>query len=107
MTEPFTVAESLAATPVIPNPHPDGKPWAKCCTSLSDNQAACQCYMKKPEVGPSRHDAMMLADGRSYFSSINSLLAEKGRFFCVHRTTDDGFHRECAGWAAKITGNRP
>lgn len=83
-------------------PHPDGKPWSKCCTGPYDTETKCRCFMKKPKRNKSRFD-LGWADGELGIRLKNL----KQRFFCVHRETDDGYHRECAGWAAKITGNRP
>lgn len=103
MMAPITETESVCVGNQPLNPHPDGKPWTKCCRSLEDNSIQCQCFMKKPPANKSRFQIFV------NFGSgiIKGLMTEKGRFFCVHRSTDDGFHRECAGWAAKITGNRP
>lgn len=76
-------------------PHPDGQPWSKCCRGRNDNEYGCQCFMKKPRNAPSRNDSFA-------YSCVRDLKAEGGRFFCIHRETTDGFHRECAGWAAKF-----
>lgn len=101
-TAPVTAAELTSVAGHKLQPHPDGKPWGKCCTSPQDNNFECQCFMKKPANNSSRYEEMC-----KFNTDVVQLVAEKGRFFCVHRKTDDGFHRECAGWAAKITGNRP
>lgn len=104
-----TLAEAEAANNFKLKPHPDGKPWIKCCAGpeLSGREGSCQCLMRKAADGKSRYENSLNADGMSNFYSLNRLRTEMGRFFCVHRSTDDGFHRECAGWAAKITGNKP
>lgn len=102
MTAPVTVAESNAIGGEKINPAPDGRPWDKCCSHPNDDNFGCQCFMKKPANHNSRFDWHIKMVG----SVIHRLLDEKGRFFCIHRT-DGEYHRECAGWAAKITGNRP
>lgn len=93
------------------HPHPDGKPWAKCCNGTGetgpDTNSSCQCFMKKPRNRKSRFEGSKKSNGSSSFPGIDDLIREKGRFFCCHRLTEDGYHRECAGWAAKITGNKP
>src|SRR5688572_5935380 len=112
LTETETKANSVSGS--LPAPHPDEKPWVKCCTSKApgtiypspDDDYSCQCLMKKPRNGQSRFDAHLDETGKSKFSSVEELIKENGRFFCCHRKTDDGFHRECAGWAAKITKNK-
>ncbi len=114
MVAPLTQAE-LDIVPIRPNPHPDGHPWAKCCGTKTD--VNCMCLMRKPKNEPSRFRKML--DNLYQFNpfSQNALsqiarrkllkcVAEKGRFFCIHRM-DGEYHRECAGWAAKITGNKP
>lgn len=101
MVKPVTQAEQDALSTHKLNPHPDGKPWVKCCRdSKRDNDRSCQCFMKKPRGRPSRFE---------YFIRWNSPVAKKvrelaetrQRFFCVHRKDGD-YHRECAGWAAKF-----
>lgn len=82
-------------------PHPDGQPWTKCCKANDDTTTCCQCFMKKPKAAPSRYEKHRSQTPHDY-PSIDSLEAEGGRFFCMHRLTEDGFNRECAGWFAKI-----
>ena len=90
----------------LPQPHPDGKPWDKCCTSIIDSPSGCQCLMKRPQfAGKSRFTEIMaggFGGSNQGKKALQSVIDTKGRFFCVHRKTDDGFHRECAGWAAKF-----
>jgi len=85
-------------------PHPDGKPWDKCCSSEDDTDYFCQCFMKKPRKGTSRYerDVNGRKYGRGIWPLVERLENEGGRFFCIHRKTDDGYHRECAGWFAKV-----
>lgn len=104
-------------------PHPDGKAWGTCCRSGGpkdlaairvfkianggerDTDTTCQCFMRKPPKGKSRFDSYRNNQGGSAFDHVDQLIKEKGRFFCCHRLTVDGYHRECAGWAARITHN--
>ena len=102
-------------------PHPDGKPWPKCCGKPGDDSdlfGGCKCFVRKPPDKESRLDRVLAGDPSMKFPSgfrptseeeyqkivaeTKQCIAENGRFFCVHRSTDDGFHRECAGWAAKF-----
>jgi hypothetical protein len=108
MVQPLTEAEKATVTgyqgPEV-TPHPDGKPWDKCCGDKNTLNSAghansCQCFMRKPRNAPSRFSNL------ASFDSVKALIKESGRFFCCHRTTDDGFHRECAGWAAKFTKHK-
>lgn len=111
MTILLTKAEKSICYGYQIKPHPDGKPWAKCCESgpgsigLKDTDSSCQCFMRKPKIGPSRYEGSLM-HGSSHYSYVDELRDEKGRFFCAH-CTDGEYHRECAGWAAKITGNKP
>lgn len=86
---------------MTPTPHPDGKPWGKCCGEANDTD--CMCLMRKPRNEPSRFNKIL----KGLYNPVDAdglarLAMENGRFFCMHRKTDDGFHRECAGWAAKF-----
>lgn len=102
----LTKIEQDAIDPFTVRPHPDGKPWDKCCGTKGDT--ACMCFTRKPRNAPSRYDLVMKVDQRHWTPSdraietIKALLAQKGRFFCCHRKTADGYNRECAGWAAKL-----
>lgn len=96
MLKPITEAEQRAVSGYHINQHPDGQPWPGCCGSKGGTQ--CQCLMRKPKNSSSRFS--WLKD----LSTLSRLLAEKGRFFCIHRK-DGEYHRECGGWAAKITKN--
>lgn len=58
-------------------PHPDGKPWAKCCRSEQTGDYVNCAFIDGRGEGP------MTAP-----------------FFCAHRN-DDGYLRVCAGWHAK------
>lgn len=102
MVKPVTIAEQEALGLTTLLPHPDGKPWGKCCGEKGDK--LCMCLMRKPKNDQSRFDLIMGEPTLSSFAknSLVPVVAENGRFFCVHRKTDDGFHRECAGWAAKF-----
>lgn len=109
--KPLTEAELEMMTGFNANPHPDDKPWDKCCGTKQD----CLCAMRKVPAGDrifgnpisaaeNRVDFMLRSDDpRSQVEKgqMKNIMAENGRFFCVHRKTDDGYHRECAGWAAK------
>lgn len=100
-------------------PHPDGKAWDTCCRvgdknstfnpHDSDSSTTCQCFVRKPPHNISRYEQFLVGlHDRSCPGMKTNLMAAasiKARFFCCHRTTDDGYHRECAGWAAKITKN--
>jgi hypothetical protein len=93
-------------------PHPDGKPWTKCCKfddPSDEGELHCQCLTRKPSSFMSRLNILngkgrlpaqrtLTANGR--LLTFTEHAANGERFFCVHRKTDDGFHRECAGWAA-------
>lgn len=92
-----TEREAVFHTPLAP--HPDGQPWRSCCRGKYDNEQSCQCFMRKPRNAQSRHDLIP-------YGIVADLKKENGRFFCVHRRTDDGFYRECAGWAAKFGKER-
>ena len=91
-------------------PHPDGKAWDKCCNSADhpppsggvdlDTESSCMCFMRKPRRGTSRFEKFR------HCSDTKQVMAEKGRFMCPHRMTDDGYHRECAGWAARFAKER-
>lgn len=102
MIKPLTEIEIAIGDPFKFNQHPDGMPWQKCCKGNSDDKYQCQCFMRKPEKAQSRHDESINLNGTSNYHSVDQLKAEDGRFYCCHRTTSDGFHRECAGWAAKM-----
>ncbi len=95
MVQPATKAEQDGLGGVLIKPHPDGKPWSKCCIGPADDGLSCQCFMRKPRLNRSRHDG-------TFYNQMAPLKAENGRFFCDHRRTEDGYHRECAGWYAKI-----
>lgn len=101
MAEPLTQAERDALGPFIVKPHPDGKPWDKCCGNKGDTE--CMCLMRKPRNNPSRFTWLI---GSQWNQSVVHLMQTKGRFFCCHRTTKDGYNRECAGWAAKFGHRR-
>ena len=86
--------------------HPDGKAWTKCCTGNADNlDQECQCFMKRPRGKRSR---FMGGGLFNWFEDkrLVEMVEKKARFFCVHRKTDDGYHRECAGWFAKFGKGR-
>lgn len=106
--KPLTQAEIDVLAPFTANPHPDGKPWDKCCGVKGDTE--CMCFTRKPKNAPSRFDQVFKANMRFWWPSENAiktvkaLLAENGRFMCCHRKTEDGYNRECAGWAAKLRG---
>ena len=85
---------------IDPMPHPDGQPWVKCCKGVMDNDQHCQCFMKKPTNNISRCEEFA-----GHADVAESMTNGQDRFFCVHRKTDDGYHRICAGWAAKF-GNK-
>ena len=128
MVKPLTEAEENAIYdyPGTVNPHPDGQPWPRCCGQKNDKSLSeqagsggfgCQCVMRKPPGKPSRCDIIMqggsavmsngtLVDVSDAHHRLIALHDEKGRFFCVHRKTDDGYHRECAGWYAKYGRDR-
>ncbi len=100
MVDQVTDAEQKVLPNNLLNPHPDGKPWDKCCGTKSE--LVCMCLMRKPTQEISRYQAI-IAYARPGGNSSGDLLAlekEGGRFFCVHRT-DEGYNRECAGWSAK------
>lgn len=98
MARRLTTAEIIAADYRVGKPHPDGKPWTKCCSSQNDGAFECQCFVKKPTLGRARLDNFLNCD-----SVVDDLIKAKGRFFCVHRTTPGGYYRECAGWFAKYS----
>lgn len=110
MVRPLTQTEITAICNSVVLPHPDGQPWTKCCGDKANNEDGCMCLMRKPKNGRSRYtkgmtelkSPQMAPEIRSGWISLENLRKEGGRFFCVHRTTEDGFHRECAGWAAKF-----
>lgn len=105
MVEPLTENEKDALLGYSIIPHPDGNPWTKCCGTQGDIN--CMCLVRKPKNGPSRLDYILDKFSLHFCKPmLSQLLADKARFFCCHRKTEDGFHRECAGWAAKITGNK-
>lgn len=93
--------EEVAACHLSGEPHPDGQPWGKCCGTKKDT--SCMCLMRKPRDEKSRGDVLMGMDGG--WRTLDDLIKTGGRFFCVHRTTTDGYYRECAGWAARFTKN--
>ena len=82
-------------------PHPDGKPWDKCCSSEDDTDYFCQCLMRKPHARNSRYEENWKTD-----PAFMALKDTGGRFFCCHRKTEDGFNRECAGWHAKFNSKK-
>ena len=90
-------------------PHPDGLAWARCCIGPEkyNPMGHCQCVMAKSKYDYQTSRADRILSGAEGWPSLTKALAAlrdtKGRFFCNHRKTDDGYHRECAGWAAKIT----
>src|SRR5580765_1332826 len=109
MMTPFE--EKVHADISVPiHPHPDNKPWTKCCRfnehveprmkidgpQCKEDDRNCQCFCRKNDYGKSRKDIFMEA----HHSEFHRLLKEGGRCYCCHRTTPDGYHRECAGWAA-------
>lgn len=94
-----TKAEERVLDSFSLNPHPDGQPWTKCCTGNHENESEtqCQCFMKKPRRSKSRFDFIV----ERVSPGVQQLVEEGGRFFCVHRK-DGEYHRECAGWFARI-----
>lgn len=103
--KPVTEAEKNALRGLPFNPHPDGKPWDKCCGTKQDEQ--CMCLIRKPKNGLSRYDRIFTEWAFAVVGvkqSLAILQQEQGRFFCVHRL-DEGFNRECAGWA-KLKGEK-
>jgi len=74
------------------DPHPDGLAWDDCCTSDPKGHNV-ECFCRKIN-GKSRFDM--------YGGKNQKAFQNGGRFFCVHRRTPDGFHRECGGWASLI-----
>lgn len=102
MSKPMTPLEVRAVGSQALTLHPDGEPWTKCCSAPTDkiSHEHCQCLMRKNRHNPkgSRHDY-----GKFYV--LDELKAAGGRFICCHRTTKDGYYRECAGWAAKFSKN--
>lgn len=81
------------------NLHPDGQPWTKCCGCKENNAETgympfewC-AYRRNGEDKSARVRKLTLINGvetRHYHHG--------GRFVCAHRTTEEGFHRVCAGW---------
>lgn len=109
--KPLTKAESEALMNLPIVPHPDGKPWDKCCGTNekpSEKHIGCLCMMRRPANEPSRFTQILQrAENDSRYEkasckALEHLIQENGRFMCFHRKTEDGFHRECAGWAAKF-----
>jgi hypothetical protein len=99
--KPVTAKELNILSGWMVNPHPDGQPWAKCCGTKG--LTSCTCLTRKPIIGRSRLEGI-IADGTHFQGPpLAEALKAGDRFFCVHRSTDDGFHRECAGWA-KLKG---
>lgn len=124
MIRPFTRAQSVKPLTPLENklvkghqynsikPHPDGQPWTKCCGTKGTVESGCMCLMRKPTAGSSRYENILNGTGmyqymdrvtiRDAAEKLIKAAAKNDRFFCCHRTTDDGYHRECAGWAAKF-----
>lgn len=81
-------------------PHPDGKAWPKCCRGhVIDDKPPLDCAFIKNQNGGARlrvNDAsrIMAYDGQCMAKVKNT------PFICAHRSTDDGYHRVCAGWDA-------
>lgn len=86
------------------SPHPDGQAWPKCCKELPYNPAltggstiSCAFVHMQP------HGARLSAQRGSLVTSYDSMgshVVKYTPFMCVHRTTEDGHHRVCAGWDA-------
>jgi hypothetical protein len=88
-------ARDLAGNEVIP--HPDGQPWKKSCGDKNHRKGDpirgydwwC-AYRRNQEGNTARCSIKHPANPHP--------IADEERFFCVHRQTEDGFHRVCAGW---------
>lgn len=81
-------------------PHPDGKPWPKCCRGGKIDDKDVDCAFIRTQDGGARL-SIHERSNRSYDGC--GLGATKVRdipFMCAHRSTDDGYHRVCAGWDA-------
>lgn len=79
------------------DPHPDGKAWPKCCKGMSDG--LCCAFVPNQYGGPRINKKAK----RRYFEGdgeIGGKPVSSIPFMCVHRSTDDGYHRVCAGWDA-------
>lgn len=103
--KPLTAGEQLLFAQIEPViPHPDGKPWPKCCASSGEakDSSACQCFCKKPRNSTRSRFGFFMAGRRGdyWVERLQNVLNSGGRFMCCHRKTDDGYFRECAGWAA-------
>lgn len=85
------------------SPHPDGKAWPKCCKDLpceanSEGKVSC-AFVHNQEYG-ARLDINKGDDTRMYSAGTPLARVNETPFMCVHRKTDDGYHRVCAGWDA-------
>lgn len=82
------------------NPHPDNKAWSKCCRpenrAFGNEKNDPQCFCRRNALnGKARRDWAIFRD------RADKVAAEGGRFFCAHQKTEDGYHRECGGWAKR------
>lgn len=95
-----TEQRGMHGQPLSHHPHPDGKAWPKCCKNVGglDGKLCC-AFVPNQEFGP-RLTKKEGARELVYTPGSSSGRVDKTPFVCVHRTTDDGYHRVCAGWDA-------
>jgi hypothetical protein len=65
--------------------HPDGQPWKKCCGSKCNDVA-------------DMHGDMVSCICKRGLTKKTGYGMHSNPFVCVHRMTEDGFLRVCAGW---------
>lgn len=81
------------------SPHPDGQAWPKCCRDAvigCDKRVDC-AFIRNQEYGArlnKKNPVSYVGNGIHGKSSAST------PFVCVHRKTEDGYHRICAGWDA-------
>ncbi len=91
----------------ITAPHPDGKPWPKCCGSKDHKgpgvDPADYCAFRRNEPDPwSRSYNQARCCLTKPTGSLDEYIKNggvPGRFMCMHRQ-DGGYLRVCAGWHA-------
>jgi hypothetical protein len=71
--------------------HPDGEPWKKCC---KPNGPDCDFLA----------DAGCAAVRKCFYDKEAHLTSADLPFVCLHRKTEDGHFRVCAGWDALWQG---
>jgi hypothetical protein len=83
------------------SPHPDGKAWPKCCKGVfHQSTGLVSCAFVPNQIGGARlykdtGDRRYALEGPVGRSQVQDT-----PFMCCHRSTDDGYHRVCAGWDA-------